>query len=81
MFVNSRRGRVRSTHRKPSNTGQVTLLLSKWQQPNTRALNHVKSLSLGKLKIGNVDLLLWWRVTLIKSCFEMEEMGHPQLMV
>lgn len=36
---------------------------------------------LGKPKIGNLNLLLWWRVTLIKSCFEMEEMGHPQLMV
>lgn len=35
--------------RKPRNRGQVTLLLlSEWQQPNTRALNHGKSLLSGK---------------------------------
>lgn len=34
--------------RKPRNRGQVTLLFSKWQQPNTRAFSHAKSLLSGK---------------------------------
>lgn len=41
--------------RKHRNRGQLNLLLvSKWQQPNTKALNHVKSLLSGKTRLERV---------------------------
>lgn len=67
--------------RKPRHRGQVTLLLSfnKWQQPNTRALNYVEFAFSENSRSERARSFVVVEGYLDGKLFEMEVMGHPQV--